>query len=183
MVKFLMENTISYKRLTTHYTFPEYAHVPGVTPHPNKEGGHSHKVEIKVDKLNLEHIYDNQAYLFSFDLLNCGYYWESHVWLEELWNEEKRIGPLADLFKFFIKIGAAGVKAKMHQLNVALDHLIRAEEILLDITDKNSTEYLAGFNLKKLNNELDEFHQNIKDYVVAEKKEMVVFKKFLIPNK
>ena len=50
-----------------------------------------------------------QTYLYAIDLFNFGFYWESHVYLEELWNQAKRVGENADFFKMLIKLGAAGV--------------------------------------------------------------------------
>lgn len=110
--------------------FPPYKFLPGKEQHPEKAGGYLHGVEKKVSPVEEETFNQNQFYLYSIDLFNHGYYWESHVWWEALWNEVGRTGPIGDTLKGLIKLAAAMVKFEMNQGDVADDHLNRAKELL-----------------------------------------------------
>ena len=49
--------------------------------------------------LDSEFPFRSEEYLFSLDLYNFGFYWESHVGFEALWNKAGRTGFVADLLK------------------------------------------------------------------------------------
>ena len=119
---------MSYQRLTNS-ELPPYAFLPGSHPHPEKEGGHGFGTELKTHAISEENFQDHQDYLYSIDLLNLGYYWESHVYLEAIWNQNGRKGNEADLLKALIKIGAAGVKYRMDMNEAGDGHLKRALEL------------------------------------------------------
>ena len=105
------------QRLIKDFDFPEYAYIPGIFPHPNKIGGHSFgKKEPIVDELDPYNVNISKAYLYAFDLYNHGFFWESHVWWEALWNKAGRKGESADFIKGLIKLAASGVKIYLKQL-------------------------------------------------------------------
>lgn len=138
--------------------FPDYAFLPGHNPHPNKEGGHSFGVsEVEPLPLDSEFPFRSEEYLFSLDLYNFGFYWESHVGFEALWNKAGRKGFIADLLKGLIKLGAAGVKARLKLEKAFEGHLERAYELFQDILNNHSV--VAGFlvsDLLKYTNNLKE---------------------------
>lgn len=86
---------------------------------------------------------------YAIDLYHYGYYWESHVYLEALWNAEGRKGDVADFFKALIKLCAAGLKLRLEQKLSAEDHLHRALELIQQIR-KSQGNSLLGFDLEQL---------------------------------
>ena len=86
---------------------------------------------------------------YSLDLLNAGYFWESHVYFESLWNAHGRKGSVADFLKGMIKLGAAGVKVSIEQKAAALGHYDRAKELFLSVKNAEGETFL-GFNLSQL---------------------------------
>jgi hypothetical protein len=83
--------------------------------------------------------------------LNLGYFWESHVYLEAIWNENNRKGKEADLLKALIKIAAAGVKFRMNMKEAAIGHLARAKELFTTLPNIylgiNGIEFIEKINL------------------------------------
>ena len=124
-----VKNTKRY----SDFEFPPYAFIPGHHPHPEKEGGHMLSLRLPFHSFDLINPRSCQTFLYAIDLMNFQYYWEAHVYLEELWNEQNRKGILADFFKCLIKICAAGVKFKMSQYDIAIQHLIRAQDLIINL--------------------------------------------------
>ena len=91
---------------------------------------------------------------YSLDLYNYGYFWESHVYFESLWNAHQRVGPVADFLKGMIKLGAAGVKFNISQKEAAIGHLNRARELFLIVMKLEGTNFL-GFDLEEIVREID----------------------------
>lgn len=130
--------------------FPEYVFVPGENPHPKKVGGHMEgEKDPVVEPLNKDRPFDSDVLRYSLDLYNHGYFWESHVYFEALWNAHQRQGTIADFLKAMIKLGAAGVKKNIQQEQSARGHLDRAKELFQDVMAKEGEVFL-GFNLKDL---------------------------------
>ncbi len=139
-------------RLAPRRDFPEYAFIPGQQIHPNKVGGHSYgKEEPKCVLINEELPEVNEDFAFALDLYHAGYLWESHVYLEALWNAHERRGNVADFMKALIKYAAAGVKFQLGQEGAARGHLERALE-LIDLLPKN----FLGFDLERISLETRE---------------------------
>lgn len=142
-------------RFIPSWALPEYIFIPGVNPHPKKEGGH---MEGKVDPMSLpldvNHPDESEFLRYALDLFNYEYYWESHVYFEALWNAHGRQGSVADLLKGMIKLGAAGVKLKINQRPSALDHFLRAKELFL-LVEINEGAIFLGFDLKEMIREID----------------------------
>lgn len=106
--------------------FPPYAHLPGVSVHPNKPGGHqADRGEPKASTENAQELFE-----YGIDLFNFGYFWEAHVYFEALWHFEGRSGGNADFLKALIKLSAAALKARMNSTEAALGHKLRAHELL-----------------------------------------------------
>ena len=143
------------KRYAPTWPFPLYIFIPGINPHPKKEGGHMEgKSDPVTVPIELNHPAENVFLRYSLDLYNHGYFWESHVYFEALWNAHKRKGSIADFFKAMIKLGAAGVKFQINQPKNASAHFIRAKELLESIMNAEGSNFL-GFDLKDLIAKID----------------------------
>lgn len=86
---------------------------------------------------------------YSLDLFNHGYFWESHVYFEALWNAHGREGSVADFLKGMIKLGAAGVKLAIDQREEARGHFSRAAELFQKVMGEEGPVFL-GFDLELL---------------------------------
>lgn len=132
------------------WPLPAYIFVPGSNPHPKKEGGHMEAlpepVATPVERLKPQ---ENEFLRFAVDLYNHHYFWESHVYFEALWNAHNRSGSEAEMFKGFIKLGAAGVKLTIDQDISARGHFERAKELFLEVQEKEGDSFL-GFNIKEI---------------------------------
>jgi uncharacterized protein len=136
-------------RLTT-LAFPPYAHLPGVSVHPNQPGGHQHGTpEIETTPLKPGQYNNHQCYLYGLDLLNHGYFWESHVAFEAVWNAHLRQGSEALALKALIKLGAAGVKARAQSPAPTLGHLARAMDLIFEV-DANIWQESFGLDQREL---------------------------------
>ncbi|RZF20927.1 DUF309 domain-containing protein [Halobacteriovorax vibrionivorans] len=89
---------------------------------------------------------NNSDYLYAIDLINHGYYWECHAYLESLWNEHNRTDDYAILFKAIIKIAAGLLKRDMGQESACATHLERCLELL----DQLNYEEFCGIKLMEL---------------------------------
>ena len=138
------------KRYMPNWPFPPYAFLPGQSVHPNKPGGHMFEsAEPKGELIDFESPHKNQLLRFAVDLYNHGFYWESHVYLEALWNLHERQGTISDFLKALIKLGAAGVKLALNQVEAGIGHFERAHELFSEVLEKETRFYL-GFDLEQL---------------------------------
>lgn len=143
------------KRFLPSRDFPPYIFIPGVNPHPKKEGGHMEgEGDPVAEKIDVLHPEMNLFLRYSLDLYNYGYYWESHVFFEALWNAHGRTGSVADFLKGMIKLGAAGVKFQIKQPQNAVAHLERARELFNSIMNAEGSIFL-GFKLDDLIAKID----------------------------
>ena len=146
---------MTYQRLTDR-ELPPYAFLPGKFPHPEKEGGHGFGLHLNTYAINDKNYKTHEDYLYALDLYNLGFYWESHVYLEAIWNENKRKGPEADLLKAIIKLGAAGIKYRMEMNEAGQGHLNRAHELFSLLPSKvflgiNGIDYLENLEFNQPN--------------------------------
>lgn len=147
-------------RLIEEWSLPQYRFVPGDNPHPKKEGGHMEgQGDPVADPVELSRPEANKFFLYAIDLLNHGYFWESHVYFEALWNAHERKGSEADFFKGMIKLGAAGVKVTLNQWTHAQDHLERAVELFQSVKNVEGDSFL-GFPLENLISQAKSIIQN-----------------------
>ncbi len=113
--------------------FPPYAFVPGGPwPHPTRTpDGHSFlkKDDPKPQPIDPTSWQESRTYRRGIELFNAGYYWEAHEEWEGLWHSLGRKGPIADLIKALIKLGAAGVKIREGQSKGASTHAQRAAKL------------------------------------------------------
>ena len=157
------------ERLLPERPFPSYAFLPGHNPHPNKRGGHSYGVaEVEPPPLQSELPFESSEFLFSLDLYNFGFYWESHVGFEALWNKAGRKGFISDFLKALIKLGACGVKARLKLKKAAEGHLDRAYELFQNIEKEHA--WVAGFFLRDMLEYTDNLREEISHLVESEEK-------------
>tara|TARA_R110000868_G_scaffold180754_1_gene421407 strand:+ start:5641 stop:6102 length:462 start_codon:yes stop_codon:yes gene_type:complete len=117
------------KRYTTK-DFPAYAHFPGQTPHPKKDGGHSQDLADPLSHpISDDNWHEHEDYLFGVDLFNAAFFWEAHVWWEAVWKATPK-GSNRDFVQGLIKVAAAALKSRMDQSDLALDHALRARELM-----------------------------------------------------
>lgn len=110
-----MTDTVAplYQRRYSDRPFPPYAYIPGQTPRPGR--GQENLPEEFEDNLTFSHgrWYDSDEYRYGIDLLNFGFWWESHEAFEKLWHV---VGPKSSEGNFFqalIQLAAAQVKRRM----------------------------------------------------------------------
>ena len=108
--------------------------------------GQDDPVAPAVDGLKPE---ESEFLRYSLDLFNHGYFWESHVYFEALWNTHGREGNVADFFKGMIKLAAAGVKLTIGQKESAKGHYERAAELFQKVMSEEGPDFL-GFSLETL---------------------------------
>lgn len=134
--------------------FPSYSYVPGLFPHPESDPqGHSFgQSKPNATAVSDENWWQNQVYLYGFDLFNHGYYWEAHEQWESLWHVAGRKGILADLLKTLVKFAAAGVKVREQVFAGAISHASRAQELLGNISIQIAPKR------RLLGLDLDEYH-------------------------
>jgi len=123
--------------------------MPGTTPHPYREPtGHSFgQPEPEPPPLDTAAPATSEEYLFGFDLLNHGYFWEAHTSWEGLWHAEGREGTTAELLKALIRIAAAGVKGRQGTNGGLRSHMRTAAELLRGIQQELGVDSLAGIRL------------------------------------
>lgn len=130
--------------------FPSYTHRPGITVHPNQPGGHSYGLSEPLASPLLAGEYPHHAlYLFGLDLFNHGYFWESHVAFEAIWNAHHRVGDEANILKALIKLAAAGVKAHQNSNQASLGHIKRGLE-LIEAVDADILKNVFGLDQQQL---------------------------------
>lgn len=151
---------MAHKRYLPNRPLPEYIFIPGVNPHPKKEGGHMEgqpdPVTLPLDK---NHPEESEFLRYSLDLFNHQYFWEAHVYLESLWNAHGRQGTVADFCKALIKLSAGAVKINLKQFENAKEHYNRAQELLNDVHTQEGDIFL-GFSLNEI---LQSIEQSLKN--------------------
>ncbi|MET0515985.1 MAG: DUF309 domain-containing protein [Nitrospiraceae bacterium] len=111
-----MTDTITplHQRRYSDRPFPPYAYIPGQTPRHGRErdtrlpGGCEGHPTFLLDRWH-----DSEEYRYGIDLMNFGFWWESHEVFEKLWHV---VGPRSSQGNFFqalIQLAAAQVKHRM----------------------------------------------------------------------
>lgn len=95
----------------------------------------------------------NDHLRYAIDLFNHGYFWESHVYFEAIWNVHGRKGSIADFMKGMIKLGAAAIKFKLNHPMSGRAHLARAMELFDFVKSLEGSEFL-GFDLEELSQKI-----------------------------
>lgn len=124
------------KRYSTR-DYPPYAHIPGKTPHPKKDGGYWQGLSDPDSyELTEENWQSHQDYRYAVDLFNAEFYWEAHVWWEAIWKSMPK-GDGRDFIQGLIKLAASALKYQMNENDIALGHALRAKELM-------SNSYTSG---------------------------------------
>lgn len=131
-------------------SFPPYAFVPGLHPHPSRDPkGHSYgREEHEPDYCPAAAWRDNEEYLFGVDLYNHGFFWESHEAWEGLWLKCESVDETQRQFlQALIQLSAATLKIPMKQ-PTGLQKLSEiGTERLLKVAEETDGRYM-GLDLK-----------------------------------
>ena len=101
------------KRYCPNRVFPPYSFIPTQNLNPNRVGGYREGIPDPISSpIDKDNFLDHKDYLFAIDLINHGFYWESHVYFEAIWNAHKRKGDVASYCKALVKIAAGAIKHK-----------------------------------------------------------------------
>jgi hypothetical protein len=94
--------------------FPPYAHVPGQTPHPERDpAGHGVRLSPACTEVVEPEAWRGcTAFLYGVDLFNAGFPWEAHEAWEDLWRGYPRDSESGLILGGLIKLAAAAVKAR-----------------------------------------------------------------------
>lgn len=118
--------------------YPEYRHVPGRTPHPERhEDGHAYGLSI----VNCGPVTENNwrkhsAYLRGIDLYHAGYFWEAHEAWEGPWKLSEPDSLAANLLQALILNAAAQLKVHLGNAAGARSHSQAARWRLARIRSK-----------------------------------------------
>jgi hypothetical protein len=143
-------------RYLPNYSLPETAYFPGNKIHPKL-------IWDKMVHLDLHHPENSITLRHSIDLFNHDFFWESHMGLEALWNDQKRKGDEARFFQSMIHLAGAGINFKLKRIESAIRHLLRSTELLNNV----DASVMLGFQIpvildsieKKLSSDSSEFFQ------------------------
>jgi hypothetical protein len=118
----------------TNKDLPPYKFIPGLAPHPEKEG-YLRGVTIEAGDFSASNYDSNETYLYAIDLFNLEYFWEAHVYWEVLWNYVGRKTSHGYFLQALIKLAAAGVKSKQGHDQAVKGHENRALEHLDSVVE------------------------------------------------
>jgi hypothetical protein len=93
------------RRLLKNLAFPQYAFVPGRTPHPRRVPAEDHGLSEPAD--------DRSAIRFGIDLFNHGYFWEAHEVWETPWRAAAQGSDVRLFRKALIRLAAAALKPRV----------------------------------------------------------------------
>ena len=135
------------KRYCPNREFPPYPFIPTQNLNPNRVGGYREgipdPISIKIEKYNYN---NHEDYLFAVDLINHGYYWESHVYFEAIWHAHHRKGNVASYCKALVKIAAGAIKHKQGRTESAK----RLFEGSKNILQKLPSSFYLGISINEL---------------------------------
>ncbi len=133
---------------------PDYAHLPGTTPHPKKSGGHSENQSDPLSsRIDLDNWNNHSDYLYGVDLFNLGFYWEAHVWWEAVWKATSK-GAEKDFIQGLIKMAAGALKERMNQSDLARGHCVRGHELMSKMFVQHDLVSIFGVSRIWWNNSL-----------------------------
>jgi hypothetical protein len=122
-------------------TFPSYAYLPKRNIHPTEAGGYREgQVDPVVSPIVIGSANKNESFCFAIDLFNHEYFWESHVYLEALWNAHARKGTIADFMRILIRLAASIIKIKTGA--DATTHMDRAQQMLRELVQQEGRVFL-----------------------------------------
>lgn len=144
----------------TDRPFPAYRHLPGTTPHPERDR-HGHMYGVRLPPavgLTAEGWSKNEDYLFGVDLFNAGYYWEAHTYWERLWAVDGIEPEARDFLQGLVQLAAACLKCKLGEIGGARKLLTRARASLRRAgTPSGRKPSLFGVNGPRLEGHVERF--------------------------
>ena len=135
------------KRYCRNREFPPYSFIPTKNLNPNSAGGYREGIPDPISsKIEKNNFFNHDDYLFAIDLINYGYYWESHVYFEAIWHAHGRRGDVASYCKAMVKIAAGAIKHKQGRSLSAKRLFDGAVTILNNLPDS----FYLGIPIKEL---------------------------------
>lgn len=135
------------KRYCPSMEFPPYSFIPTKNLSPNKIGGYREGIADPISKtLDKSNYAEHKEYLFAIDLINNGYYWESHVYFESIWHAHHRKGAIASYCKALVKMAAGAIKIKQGRIDSAERLFEGANENLINLP----VGFYLGIEIKEL---------------------------------
>lgn len=124
---------------------PEHRHIPGTNPrHP--EGAFDAVRSLADDVTASATATGNAAWLYGLDLLEAGFYWESHEVLEPVWMNAPPNSAERHLVQAVIQLANAGLKQVMGRDRAAL-RLCRICDDLLDRIGEAGPDLIMGLEI------------------------------------
>jgi Domain of unknown function (DUF309) len=140
--------------------FPVYRHLPGTTPHPERDPlGHMYRVRLPpAVPLTVETWSANEDYLFAIDLFNAGYYWEAHTFWERLWAVDGIEPAVRDFLQGLVQLAAACLKRRQGKIGGAGKLLNRARASFRRAETPSGREpSLLGVDRSRLERQVEDF--------------------------
>ena len=135
------------KRYCPNRKFPPYSFIPTQNLNPNRKGGYREGIPDPISKpINKNRYMYHHDYLFAIDLINYGYFWESHVYFEAIWHAHSREGDVANYCKALVKIAAGAIKNKQGRTKSANRLFEGTKEILCHLPPN----FYLGISLNEL---------------------------------
>lgn len=135
------------KRYCPNRVFPPYSFIPTQNLNPNRVGGYREGIPDPISKpIDENNFFKHQDYLFAIDLINHGYYWESHVYFEAIWHAHHHKGPIASYCKAMVKIAAGAIKNKQGRGDSSKRLFKGANEIFINLP----IDFFLGISIQKL---------------------------------
>lgn len=135
------------QRYYPHRNFPPYSFIPTLNLNPNSVGDYREGIPDPISTvLDSGNFSTHKDYLFAIDLINFGYYWESHVYFEAIWHAHHRKGDTANYCKALVKIAAGAIKQKQGRKESAK----RLFDGSLEILNSLPIDFNLGISLSEL---------------------------------
>ncbi len=136
----------------TRQTFPPYAYVPGLEPHPvTHPEGHSFGVREAPLDLGGRRLPGDwrevEEYLYGVDLFNAAFFWEAHESWEAVWHAAERGTPVWHFLQGLIQASAAMLQHHCGRHTGAANLLARSaknlEPALSLLTDAGAERFMG----------------------------------------
>jgi hypothetical protein len=105
--------------------------------------------EPEARRLTESDWWENEDYLYAFDLFNAGYFWEAHSYWERLWYLLETEEAVRLLLRGLIQLAAARLKREQKQPEGSRKLLDRARRAFEELERLRGEESYLGVHLDK----------------------------------
>lgn len=106
--------------------------------------------EPEARRLTESDWWENEDYLFAFDLFNAGYFWEAHTYWERLWCLPGTAETARLLLRGLIQLAAARLKLAQTQPEGSRKLVERARRAFEELRRLRGEESYLGVDLDKV---------------------------------